>query len=49
VDELTRGLDDPLAVDAARAVLEQAREEFPPSRRSSASCATEDCSSTAAR
>jgi L-seryl-tRNA(Ser) seleniumtransferase len=28
VDELTRGLDDPLAVDAARRVLEQAREEI---------------------
>jgi L-seryl-tRNA(Ser) seleniumtransferase len=28
VDELTRGLDDPLAVDAARAVLEQAREDI---------------------
>src|SRR5438093_13702598 len=28
VDELTRGLDDPLAVDAARAVLERAREEI---------------------
>jgi L-seryl-tRNA(Ser) seleniumtransferase len=28
VDELARGLDDPLAVDAARAVLEQAREEI---------------------
>jgi L-seryl-tRNA(Ser) seleniumtransferase len=28
VDELTRGTDDPLAVDAARAVLAQAREEI---------------------
>ena len=28
VDELARGLDDPLAVDAARRVLEQAREEI---------------------
>ncbi len=28
VDELARGLDDPLAVDAARSVLEQAREEI---------------------
>src|ERR671936_302355 len=28
VDELARGLDDPLAVDAARAVLERAREEI---------------------
>jgi L-seryl-tRNA(Ser) seleniumtransferase len=28
VDELTRGLDDPLAVDAARALLAQAREEI---------------------
>ena len=28
VDELARGLDDPLAVDAARTVLEQAREEI---------------------
>jgi L-seryl-tRNA(Ser) seleniumtransferase len=28
VDELVRGLDDPLAVDAARAVLERAREEI---------------------
>jgi L-seryl-tRNA(Ser) seleniumtransferase len=28
VDELTRGVDDPLAVDAARAVLERAREEI---------------------
>src|SRR6266545_2207752 len=28
VDELARGLDDPLAVDAARAVLSQAREEI---------------------
>jgi L-seryl-tRNA(Ser) seleniumtransferase len=28
VDELARGLDDPLAVDAARAVLAQAREEI---------------------
>jgi L-seryl-tRNA(Ser) seleniumtransferase len=28
VDELTRGLDDPLAVDAARALLERAREEI---------------------
>jgi len=28
VDELVRGLDDPLAVDAARRVLEQAREEI---------------------
>ena len=28
VDELARGLDDPLAVDAARTVLERAREEI---------------------
>src|SRR5206468_10317120 len=28
VDELARGVDDPLAVDAARAVLERAREEI---------------------
>jgi L-seryl-tRNA(Ser) seleniumtransferase len=28
VDELARGLDDPLAVDAARAVLDRAREEI---------------------
>ncbi len=28
VDELVRGVDDPLAVDAARAVLERAREEI---------------------
>ena len=28
VDELVRGLDDPLAVDAARSVLEGAREEI---------------------
>jgi L-seryl-tRNA(Ser) seleniumtransferase len=28
VDELTRGVDDPLAVDAARTVLERAREEI---------------------
>jgi L-seryl-tRNA(Ser) seleniumtransferase len=28
VDELARGVDDPLAVDAARVVLEQAREEI---------------------
>jgi L-seryl-tRNA(Ser) seleniumtransferase len=28
VDELARGLDDPLAVDAARSVLERAREEI---------------------
>jgi L-seryl-tRNA(Ser) seleniumtransferase len=28
VDELARGIDDPLAVDAARAVLAQAREEI---------------------
>src|SRR6478735_183497 len=28
VDELARGVDDPLAVDAARRVLEQAREEI---------------------
>jgi L-seryl-tRNA(Ser) seleniumtransferase len=28
VDELARGIDDPLAVDAARAVLERAREEI---------------------
>src|ERR671927_1282954 len=28
VDELTRGVDDPLAVDAARAVIERAREEI---------------------
>src|SRR5919205_935638 len=28
VDELTRGVDEPLAVDAARAVLERAREEI---------------------
>ena len=28
VDELARGSDDPLAVDAARAVLERAREEI---------------------
>src|SRR2546425_10917018 len=28
VDELVRGIDDPLAVDAARAVLERAREEI---------------------
>src|SRR4051812_20447140 len=28
VDELTRGLDDPLAVAAARAVLDRAREEI---------------------
>jgi L-seryl-tRNA(Ser) seleniumtransferase len=28
VDELVRGLDDPLAVDAARRVLDQAREEI---------------------
>jgi L-seryl-tRNA(Ser) seleniumtransferase len=28
VDELTRGVDDPLAVEAARAVLERAREEI---------------------
>jgi len=28
VDELTRSLDDPLAVDAARALLERAREEI---------------------
>jgi L-seryl-tRNA(Ser) seleniumtransferase len=28
VDELARGVEDPLAVDAARAVLEQAREEI---------------------
>ena len=28
VDELARGLDDPLAVDAARAVIERAREEI---------------------
>src|SRR5437762_1760318 len=28
VDELVRGLDDPLAVDAARAVLARAREEI---------------------
>jgi L-seryl-tRNA(Ser) seleniumtransferase len=28
VDELSRGIDDPLAVDAARAVLAQAREEI---------------------
>jgi L-seryl-tRNA(Ser) seleniumtransferase len=28
VDELARGLDDPLAVDAARRVLQQAREEI---------------------
>jgi L-seryl-tRNA(Ser) seleniumtransferase len=27
VDELARGVDDPLAVDAARAVIERAREE----------------------
>lgn len=28
VDELARGLDDPLAIDAARAVLDRAREEI---------------------
>ncbi len=28
VDELARGLDDPLAIDAARSVLERAREEI---------------------
>src|SRR3954466_8484812 len=28
VDELARGVDDPLAVDAARTVLERAREEI---------------------
>src|SRR5947199_5057321 len=28
VDELARGLDDPLAVDAARTVLSRAREEI---------------------
>ena len=28
VDELSRGLDDPLAVAAARAVLDRAREEI---------------------
>ena len=28
VDELVRGVDDPLAVDAARAVLDRAREEI---------------------
>src|SRR6266545_100251 len=28
VDELARGVDDPLAVDAARAVLDRAREEI---------------------
>src|ERR671934_898206 len=28
VDELARGLDDPLAVDAARAVLDRARDEI---------------------
>jgi L-seryl-tRNA(Ser) seleniumtransferase len=28
VDELARGLDDPLAIDAARAVLDRAREEL---------------------
>jgi L-seryl-tRNA(Ser) seleniumtransferase len=28
VDELARGLDDPLAIDAARSVIEQAREEI---------------------
>ena len=28
VDELARGVDDPLAVDAARRVLDRAREEL---------------------
>ena len=28
VDELARGVDDPLAVDAARRVIERAREEI---------------------
>ena len=28
VDELARAVDDPLAVDAARTVLEEAREEI---------------------
>ena len=34
VDELAREIDDPLAVDAARAVLARAREEIQPWRRS---------------
>ena len=33
VDELARGVDDPLAVEAARAVLERAREEIRAGRR----------------